>query len=107
VIYNARPIHDALEAGELSIVKLLVQNGADFMAEYGGKTPLELAKSHGHLDIANYLEGSKLVVLILRDKSTGRASKRTCKEIIGEKVGDNSIETKVSESAKLMQETCC
>jgi ankyrin repeat protein len=53
---GTRPIHDALEAGELSIVKLLVQNGADFMAEYGGKTPLELAKSHGHLDIANYLE---------------------------------------------------
>lgn len=60
IYYTFRPIHDAIEAGDISIVKLLVQHGADVMAEYSEKTPLELAKSHRQTEIAYYLEGRKL-----------------------------------------------
>ena len=57
VVSVSRPIHDAVESGCLQLVKLLVQHGADFSAEYGGRTPLELAHSLGHIDIVHHIEG--------------------------------------------------
>lgn len=57
-----RPIHDAIEAGNITIVRLLVEHGANLMAEQGGKTPVDLARSLGHSDIASYLDGKFLSV---------------------------------------------
>lgn len=57
VYITIRPIHDAIEAGDLTIVRLLVEHGADLMAEQGGKTPTDLAKSLGLTEISAYLDG--------------------------------------------------
>ena len=50
-----RPIHDAIEIGSLEIVKLLIQHGADPMADIGDKTPLEFSKSMEQDEIHDYL----------------------------------------------------
>lgn len=57
--YFSRPIHDAIESGNLSIVRLLVEHGADPMAEYLEKTPLELAKSLGQIEISKFLSSKR------------------------------------------------
>ena len=59
IIYTVifRPIHDAIEAGNMEIVKLLVEHGADVMAEYSEKTPFELATYLEQNEIAYYLKG--------------------------------------------------
>lgn len=62
IIIMYRPIHDAIEAGNITIVRLLVEHGANLMAEQGGKTPVDLARSLGHSDIASYLDGKFLSV---------------------------------------------
>ena len=51
-----RPIHDAIETGNLDLVKLLLQHGADPMAELGERTPLEHALAHEQYEIHDYLE---------------------------------------------------
>lgn len=40
-------------------MKLLVQHGSDPTAEFGAKTPLELAQSLGQQDIVQFLEGEE------------------------------------------------
>lgn len=51
-----RPIHDAIESGNLEVVKLLVSHGADPMAEIGEKTPMEFALSLDQSAIFAFLE---------------------------------------------------
>ena len=65
--YHCRPIHDAVDAGNFSIVSILVQNGADPLVEYSERTPLELAKSAGHLEIAAFLSGKGRWRLVVRN----------------------------------------
>ncbi len=51
-----RPIHDAIESGNLEMVKLLMSHGADPLAEIGEKTPLEFALSNDQKEIHAFLE---------------------------------------------------
>ena len=69
IYISLRPIHDAIEAGDLTIVRLLVEHGADLMAEQGGKTPTDLAKSLGLSEISAYLDGKFKIYLIIYYKS--------------------------------------
>ena len=52
-----RPIHDAIESGCLDLVKVLISHGADPLAEFGEKTPVEYALSIDQKEIYKYLEG--------------------------------------------------
>ena len=58
-LLSSRPIHDAIEAGSLDLVKLLIQYGADPLAEFGEKTPVEFARAQGQNEIFRYLKGSE------------------------------------------------
>ena len=51
-----RPLHDAIEVGSLEVVQLLIEHGADPLAELGEKTPLEYALMHNQLEIYDYLQ---------------------------------------------------
>ena len=55
--YIYRPIHDAIESGCLDLVKVLISHGADPLAEFGEKTPVEYALSIDQKEIYKYLEG--------------------------------------------------
>ncbi len=50
-----RPIHDAIEVGAFDLVKLLIQYGADPLAEQGEKTPAEFALDMEQPEIHDYL----------------------------------------------------
>ena len=52
-----RPIHDAIESGCLDLVRVLISHGADPLAEFGEKTPVEYALSIDQKEIYKYLEG--------------------------------------------------
>ena len=51
-----RPIHDAIDVGSLELVKLLIQHGADPLAEQGDKTPIEIAFDRNLPEIHSYLQ---------------------------------------------------
>ena len=54
---NDTPLHLAAERGELSVVKLLVEMGADVSAkEYTGQTASDVARIHGKKDVADWLD---------------------------------------------------
>ena len=56
------PLHAATFAGNLDIVKFLVQNGAqlDVKDKWGNKTPLEYADMFCNVDIVNYFKAKSL-----------------------------------------------
>ena len=58
-----RAIHDAVETGMLEMVRVLVEHGADPCTEYLDKTPCEIARSLGHMEIHQYLQGKLLLLL--------------------------------------------
>ena len=51
-----RPIHDAVEAGDLVMVKTLVRHGADITPDSGERYPVDIAKSKGYDTIVEYLQ---------------------------------------------------
>lgn len=55
-IISHRPIHDAIESGNLDLVKLLLSNGADPLAEIGGRTPLEFALANHQMEVYAFLQ---------------------------------------------------
>ena len=59
-LFIPRPIHDAIETGSLDLVQLLIQYGADPLAEFGEKTPVEFARAVGQNEIFRYLKGSEM-----------------------------------------------
>lgn len=58
MVFNpSTPLHVASKYGHLVVVQYLVKHGADMNAKnYDGKTPLDLARSRGHVAVANFLE---------------------------------------------------
>ena len=60
-----RPIHDAIEVGAFDLVKLLIQNGADPLAEQGEKTPAEFALEMDEPEIHDYLQCKKCTRLYI------------------------------------------
>lgn len=53
------PIHAAAQNGDRAMVGLLLQHGADRgIANHDGKTPASVAREKGHLQVAEFLEGS-------------------------------------------------
>ena len=55
-----RPLHDAIESGSLEMVCLLIQHGADPLAEFGDHTPMEFARNEGQEEICSYLQGVRV-----------------------------------------------
>jgi uncharacterized protein len=54
---NFSPLETAAFYGRLSVVELLLSLGADPRTkDYKGRSPIELAKSHGHEDVAKLLQ---------------------------------------------------
>ena len=51
-----RPIHDAVEAGDLVMVKTLVHHGADITPDSGERYPVDIAKTKGYDAIVEYLQ---------------------------------------------------
>ena len=51
-----RAFMQATAAGHLPVVRLLVQEGADFEMEVGGETPLERATANGREDVVEFFE---------------------------------------------------
>ncbi len=56
--YGYTALHKAAKAGHEQIVRLLVSNGADYKLKINSpsQTPVQIAKSSGHYNIATYLE---------------------------------------------------
>ena len=54
---SSRPIHDAIESGNLELLQLLLSYGADPMAEIGEKTPVEYALANNQMEIHAFLQG--------------------------------------------------
>ena len=50
------PLHSAAAGGHRDIADVLLERGADLTARMNGKTPAELARERGHIELANYLE---------------------------------------------------
>ena len=57
IVIYCRPIHDAIEIGNLELVKLLITHGADLLVEYGERTTTEFARDHNQHEIGDYLKG--------------------------------------------------
>ena len=57
-----RPIHDAIEIGNVDMVRLLVERGADLLVEFGERTAVEFARDHRQLEIADYIKGASETV---------------------------------------------
>lgn len=49
------PLNLAAERGDLSIVQLLIENGAEYIYQHPNTTPLHSAVSKGHIDVVKYL----------------------------------------------------
>lgn len=57
---GATPLHIAAATGDIAMVMLLVNRGADRTAtDGGGKTAADVARSRGHADLADYLAGTE------------------------------------------------
>ena len=65
IIINIRPIHDAIEVGSLELVKLLIQHGADPLAEQGENTPVEIALKEKQPEIHAYLQCKIINIVIM------------------------------------------
>ena len=56
-ICRRTPLHEASSFGRLPVVKWLVGKGANIHAQdYEGKTPLDIARKSGELDVVSFLE---------------------------------------------------
>lgn len=54
--FDQTPLHRAVIGGNLDIIKLLIEKGADpFMVDEKNESPLDYAKDEKNLDIVNYL----------------------------------------------------
>ena len=52
-----RPIHDAVESGNLEVVKLLVEYDVEVAPDSGEQLPIAIARKKGFREIEKYLEG--------------------------------------------------
>jgi len=57
-IWHYTPLHHAAEQGNIALVKVLLDNGADKeIKDDQGRTPLKIAEEKGHKEIADLLQG--------------------------------------------------
>ena len=48
----------------MDMVKLLVENGADLLVEYGERTAVEFARDHRQFEIADHIKGLIIFLFI-------------------------------------------
>ena len=62
--YRYRPIHRAVDSGDLATVQLLVAHGVELDVRDGrGRTPLSIARYRGHQQVTEFLMTAKLASL--------------------------------------------
>ena len=71
---SCRPIHDAIEIGNVDMVRLLVERGADLLVEYGERTAVEFARDQNQLEIADYIKGWSIIPVVVFMKSCSLGS---------------------------------